>query len=170
MKSDGEEAEMNVFDFALKMELDGKAFYEKLAAETSVAELKTIFSLLAAAEEEHHEAIEAMKKDIALGNADSKVLEKARNIFQGLLERKNTLEILKGDPDGYRHAIEFAMAGIKLYQELAGKETNPMAAKVLLMLADEERKHLEIMENIYDFVEAPKDYLVWGESSNLREL
>ena len=77
--------------------------------------------------------------------------------------------MLKGDSDGYRHVIKIAMAGIKLYEEMAGKETNPAAAKVLLMLAEEERKHLEIMENIYDFVEAPKDFLAWGEFSNLKE-
>ena len=160
---------MNVFDFAMKMEEDGKAFYEKLATETSVHELKTIFSMLAAAEEEHLEAIAAMKKDTPPGTADSKVLEKTKNVFKGLLERKGTLEMLKGDPDGYRHVIKIAMAGIKLYEEMAGKETNPAAAKILLMLADEERRHLEIMENIYDFAEAPKDFLAWGEFSNLKE-
>jgi rubrerythrin len=160
---------MNVFDFALKMEEDGKAFYEKLAAETRVPELKSIFSLLAAAEEEHRGTIEAMKKAIPPGNADSKVLEKAKNVFQGLLEKKNILEMLKSDPDGYRNVINIAMAGIKLYEEMAKKETHPAAAKILLMLADEERKHLEIMENIYDFVESPKDFLAWGEFSNLKE-
>jgi len=160
---------MNVFDFALKMEEDGKAFYEKLATETSVPELKTIFSMLASAEEEHQEAIAAMKKDTPPGTADSKVLEKTRNVFKGLMEKKGTLEMLKGDPDGYRHVIKIAMAGIKLYEELAGKETNPGAAKIFLRLADEERKHLEIMENIYDFAESPKDFLAWGEFSNLKE-
>lgn len=159
---------MNVFDFALKMEEDGKAFYEKLAAETGVPELRTIFSLLAAAEDEHREAIEVMKKDVPPAKADSKVLEKAKNTFQELLERKETA-MLKGDADGFQHAIRIAMAGIKLYEEMAEKETNEAAAKLLRMLADEERKHLEIMENIYDFVESPKDFLAWGEFSNLKE-
>jgi rubrerythrin len=158
---------MNVFDFAIKMEEDGKAFYEKLAADTNVSELKTIFSLLAAAEEEHCKAIEAMKQDCSPGNAESKVLEKAMNVFQGLMERK--LDMLKGDPDGYRHAIKLAMAGVKLYEKMATKETNPATSRILMMLADDERKHLEILENIYDFVEAPKDFLAWGEFSNLKE-
>lgn len=161
---------MNVFDFALKMEEDGKAFYEKLAAETGVPELRTIFSLLAAAEDEHRKAIEAMKKDVPPAKADSKVLEKAKNAFQELLERKDAaLAMLKKDADGFQHVIRIAMAGIKLYEEMAEKETNEAAAKLLRMLAEEERKHLEIMENIYDFVEAPKDFLAWGEFTNLKE-
>src|ERR1700674_850084 len=108
----GWEAEMNIFDFALKMEEDGKAFYEKLAAETKVHELKMIFSMLASAEEEHHEALDVMKKNIPPDKADSKVLENARNIFQGLLERKDAIDMLKNDPDGYRHVIKTAVAGI----------------------------------------------------------
>ncbi|HZV82039.1 MAG TPA: ferritin family protein, partial [Geobacteraceae bacterium] len=63
------EATMNVFDFAMKMEADGKALYEKLAAETGVSELKRIFTLLAAAEDEHCKAIGAMKKETPPGNA-----------------------------------------------------------------------------------------------------
>lgn len=161
---------MNVFDFALKMEEDGKMFYEKLAAETVEAELKTIFSILAASEEEHRKSIETMMMDVAPVDADSKVLEKSRNVFEGLLEKKNAIDMLKGDPDGYRHAIKFAMAGIKLYEDLAKKESNPATSRILLMLAEEERKHLEIMENIYDFVEAPKDFLAWGEFSNIKSL
>jgi len=160
---------MDVFVFALKMEEDGKAFYEKLAAETSVPELKRIFSLLASAEDEHRKAIESIKNDTAPGTADSKILENAKNVFQGLLERKDILEVLERDHDGCLRAIRLAMAGIKLYDKMAAEETNTTAAKILVMLRDEERRHLEIMENIYDFVEAPRDYLAWGEFSNLKE-
>jgi len=160
---------MNVFEFALKMEEDGKTFYETLAAETSVPELKRIFSLLASAEEEHRKSIESIKNDTPPGNADSRVLEDVKNVFRGLLERKNILKTLEKDHDGCRRAISSAMAGIKLYDKMAAKETNPTTAKILGMLAKEERRHLEIMENIYDFVEAPKDFLAWGESSNLKE-
>jgi len=160
---------MNVFDFALKMEEDGRAYYQKLVAETSVPEFKTIFAMLADAEQAHHDAIEAMKKGVSAEQVDSKVLEKAKNVFQKILERKQTLASLKEDPDGFKHAIRIAEEGIKLYEEMAGKETNPVAVKVLLMLAEEEKKHLEIMENIYDFAEAPHTFLAWGEFSNLKE-
>ena len=126
-------------------------------------------ALLAAAEDEHRKAIEAMKKDVPPAKADSKVLEKAKNVFQKILERKHALTSLKGDPDGFKNAIRIAEEGIKLYEEMAGKETNPAAVKVLQMLAEEERKHLHIMENIYDFAEAPHTYLAWGEFGNLKD-
>jgi len=37
------------------------------------------------------------------------------------------------------------------------------------MIADEERKHLNIVENIYSIVESAKTCLAWGEFSNLKE-
>ena len=132
-------------------------------------EFKTIFAMLADAELEHHDAIEAMKKGVPAEQVDTKVLEKAKNVFQKLLERKQTMAALKNDPDGYRQAIRIAEEGVKLYEEMAGKETNPAAVKVLQMLAEEERKHLHIMENIYDFAEAPHTYLAWGEFGNLKD-
>ena len=45
---------MNVYDFALKMELDGKAYYQQLAGKTSLAGLKNIFLQLAADEQKHY--------------------------------------------------------------------------------------------------------------------
>ena len=39
---------MNVFDYAMRMEVDGQAYYEKLARETQLVGLRTIFTRLAA--------------------------------------------------------------------------------------------------------------------------
>lgn len=39
---------MDLYQFAMKMEVDGKAFYEKMAAETPHRGLKSVFSMLAA--------------------------------------------------------------------------------------------------------------------------
>ncbi len=38
------------------------------------------------------------------------------------------------------------------------------------MLAEDEKEHLSIVENIYEFVEKPRTFLAWGEFSNLKEL
>jgi len=44
---------MNIYEFALQMELDGKAFYTKIAAAAQEIGLQTIFSRLADDEEKH---------------------------------------------------------------------------------------------------------------------
>ena len=75
---------MNIFDFAMKMEQDGKAYYEKLAAETDIVGLKNIFTSLAVDEQKHYETIQAIKTDTKLKMTDSTVLEAAKNCSRNL--------------------------------------------------------------------------------------
>jgi rubrerythrin len=161
---------MNVFDFAMQMELDGKAYYEKLAEGTPVAGLQTIFIRLAADEQKHYDAIQSMKAGAANVMADSTVLEEAKNVFQGLMDDKTLLGGVKKDLDGYRHAMKVEADSVRLYEGMAKKESSPETVLLLLKIANEEKKHYSIMENLYDFVLAPQNYLAWGEFSNLKEL
>jgi rubrerythrin len=163
---------MNVFDFALNLEKDGRTLYEKLANDTQTPELKNIFNLLAAAEEEHYATLDALKRGVDPASCQSTALDKNRNIrnsFQQLLDRKDTMGVLARDPDGFGHVLKAEEESIRLYRELADKETNPATRKLWLTIADEEEKHLNMIENIYEFVEKPATYLAWGEFGNLQE-
>ena len=160
---------MKVLDFALKMEADGKAYYEKLAADCDDNDLKNLFTLLAEAEQTHYDAILARKGESAFAGVESTTLEQAKNIFQRLLEVKSP-GWLRGDTDGYRHAVKAEEQSIDFYRDAAVKEDHPEVRSLLLALADEERVHLNIVENIYEFVESPKCFLAWQEFSNLKEL
>ena len=160
---------MNVLDFAMKMEADGKAYYEKLAAECDDKELKNLFGLLADAEQAHYDALQARKSETTYAWAESQVLEQAKNIFQRLLEMKGK-GAHKVDADGYSHAIKAEEQSIEFYQVAAEKEQSPEVRRLLQDLADEEKIHLNIVENIYEFVEAPKFFLAWREFSNLKGL
>lgn len=160
---------MNVFDFAMEMELDGKAHYEKLAAGTTIVGLKNIFNMLAADERKHYETIKAMKAGEYGAMAGSTALDEARNVFQGLMNEKTLLGSLHKDLDGYRYAMHVEADSVKIYENMAKKENNVECVQLLLKLANEEKKHYNIMENLYDFVLAPQNYLAWGEFSNLKE-
>lgn len=161
---------MNVFDFAIRMELDGKAFYEKLAKETNIAGLQTIFSRLALDEQKHYEVFLALKGQTqATAMEDTTVLEQAKNVFEQLLTRKETLGPIKGDLEGYRFAMKLEADSYRLYEDAASQEKNADVKNLLLRIADEEHKHFTIVQNIYDFTNAPNQYLAWGEFSNLGE-
>jgi rubrerythrin len=160
---------MNVFDFAMQMEMDGKAHYEKLAAGTPVAGLKRIFAMLADDEQKHFETIQAMKSGGLDTIAGSTALDDARNVFQGLMDDRTTLGGLKKDLDGYRHGMKIEADSVKLYEDMAKKENRENIVQILLKIANEEKRHYNIMENLYDFVLAPDNFLAWGEFSNLKE-
>ncbi|MCM2358825.1 MAG: ferritin family protein [Geobacteraceae bacterium] len=160
---------MNVFDFAMRMEEEHRAYYDKLAAEAKSKGLKTIFTLLADSEREHQGHLMLLKAGTDPMQAWSMTLERAQKHISELVDNLAPADILQSDYDGYRHAIRTEEMSIKLYEKLANQESNRGAAELLRRMADEERHHLEVMENIYEFVEAPRTYLAWGEFSNLRE-
>lgn len=160
---------MNVFDCAIKMEEEARASYEKMAEAATVPELKNLFSLLAAAEQEQHDVLVRMKESVDPHTAQFNALREAACVFKPVLAKRDLMAELKDDPDAYRHVVQEEGESVKFYEELAAETKDEETRKVLLMIADEERKHLNIVENIYSFVESPKTYLAWGEFSNLKE-
>ncbi|WP_246561215.1 ferritin family protein [Geobacter grbiciae] len=72
-------------------------------------------------------------------------------------------------PDAYQHIVKEEEKGVSFYEELATQAKDQGAREILLMIAAEERKHLSIGENIYAFVESPKNFLAWDEFSNLKD-
>lgn len=160
---------MNVFDCAIKMEEEARLYYEKLAAAAKVPELKNLFTLLAASEQEHHDALVALKGSIRPPKAQFKALQEAACLFKPLLAKGDLVAELKEAPDAYQLVIKEEEKGVKFYEELAAQAKDEGTREILLMIADEERKHLSIVENIYSFVESPKNFLAWGEFSNLKK-
>jgi len=58
----------------------------------------------------------------------------------------------------------------RFYEQAAEKENDPEVKALLLKIAGEEHQHFNILENLYNFVNAPNQHLEWGEFSNLGEL
>jgi rubrerythrin len=161
---------MNVFDFAMKMELDGKAYYDRLAAETEVAGLKTIFHNLAMDEQAHFETFRSLKGGLTGPGAISRTLEHSRNIFERLVAEDGVSVTLENSLDGYRHGMENEAESARFYEDAAKKETNPETKALLLRIAEEEWSHYRILENLYEFTLAPQNYLAWGEFGNREAL
>ena len=161
---------MNFFDFAIKMELDGKAYYEKMIPETDAAGLKTILSMLASEEQKHYEMILDMKSGENVVMADTSILEDAKNVFMTIKEDKTLLKGMDKEYAVCRHAMKIEADSVRLYEDMIKKEENPETAKLLLKIANEEKKHYNIIENFYDFILKPEYYLEWREFSNLDRL
>lgn len=161
---------MNVFEHAMQMELDGKVFYEKLAAETESEGLRRIFTQLADDEQKHYDVFRQLKEDEAVTPmANSTVLEGAKSIFAEMQADQAAQNLLNTNLDAYQYAMKAEKESAKLYREAASKETHEEVKKLLLTIAMEEQKHLNILENIFDFVNKPTQSLVWAEFSNLTE-
>lgn len=161
---------MDLYGFALKMEMDGKAFYEKMAAESGHLGLKTVFSMLAADEQKHYDTIIAIRAGSGVTMADTKVLENAKNVFEGLKAEKTLAEGMRKEHGGFQFAMKIEADSVRLYEDMAKKETDPAIVSLLLKIAGEEQKHYNIVENLYDFTLRPEYFLEWREFTNLKPL
>lgn len=159
---------MNVYDFAMKMELDGKAYYEQLSAETPLTALQGVFRNMAADEQKHYEMVRNLKAGNVVEMADSTVLEEAKNLFEGAGVGE-AVGGLKSALDGYTYARRIEADSIRFYEEMAAKESNPDTLRLIMKIIEEEKKHYNIMDNLYDYILAPQNYLAWAEFSNLKE-
>lgn len=162
---------VNVLDVAAAKEQEVKSYYEKLAGETALAGIKNIFTLLAGDEQKHYEMVLALKSgrlpDLA---PDSKVLEYARETAGRMIGNKDAAELIGNDLEGYRHALKVEAESVRFYERIAAQENNEDSRKILLKILGEEKKHYNVVENLYDFALKPEYFLEWGEFSNLREL
>ena len=161
---------MNVFGYAMQMELDGKAYYQQLARQTTLPGLRTIFTRLAEDEQKHYEIFAELQKGYKfMAMMATTALEDVQNVFTELPRNAAALQGLSEDLPAYHHAMKLEADSFRLYEDAAAKESDNETKALLLRIAAEEHKHFIILENIYQFVNAPNHYLAWGEFSNLEE-
>jgi rubrerythrin len=158
---------MNVFDFAMKMEAEAEAFYRKLAGRSSLPGVKRIFADLAEDEQKHFAMFRQLKADAGLSDMeDSRTLDHARTVFGRLLEEKADIASMQDDLESYHYAMKLEAEGVRFYEDAARREKDAGVQALLLHVAAEERKHFNVVENIYRFVNAPNEYLAWAEFSS----
>lgn len=158
---------MNLFDFALTMELDGEAYYKELAAKTAHPDLKAVLAGLAAEERRHYDIIKAARGGEWGTVPEQPVLSAVRHVFADktfdLADQERTIPRLKAESiDLYRAALGKEKESVSLYQELGRKAVSPEEKALCQKLLEEEKGHMEVMDNIIEMLNRVQD---WVESA-----
>lgn len=161
---------MNIIECTIKMKEESRAHYERLAEAVQDKEVRRLFTLLASAEEEQLAVLNTMNKRMSLEGGEAGNLSGDVCTFRPLLRRENLAQELRNDPDAYRHVISEERETMEFFNQLVEESQDEKMKRVCRMLADQERKHMDQVENIYSFVEDPRTYLEWGEFSNIKTL
>jgi len=162
---------MNILECTIKMKQETRAHYERLSEVASEKEMKRLFSLLASAEDEHIEKLNTLKDDMTkIDGAAFNALDEGVCVFSPHIDPRHLAETLQSDPDAYRHVVHEEEETIEFFDQLKNQAENEQMKRICQVLADKEREHLTMLENIYFFVEEPRTYLEWGEFSNLKSL
>jgi len=150
---------MDIYKYAMQMELDGRHFYIDLAKKSNNTGIKSILTMMAESEVKHYNVILNMQKnDKAQYSADTEVLTKVKNIFMRMKEEKD-IDVDVSQVELYKKALEVETNSEKFYLERAEEEKDPYRKEIYLTLAKEEKSHCVLLENIVNFVSQPVNWL-----------
>ena len=160
---------MDIFEFGMKMELDGEAYYREIAAKSTDKGMKAILELLADSEVKHYNVLKKMKEHAEPGLASVPMIPQVKNVFEEMAEGKGSLDADVSHIDMYKQAKEVEAKSETFYREQA-EAAGPKAVKQFFTdLANEEKEHGVILGNIVDMLTRPDIWLENAEWRNIGE-
>lgn len=162
---------MNIVECTIIIKNETRAHYERLSEIVSGHELKRLFSLFAAAEGEHIERLAVLERNMkTVLDKDLELLAEGACALGPRMDLLHVAETMKDDADGCRFAELEEKETIDFFGALSGQTGSEEMKRICNLLADKEREHLQMLEEIYFFVEEPRTFLASGEFSNLKSL
>lgn len=155
---------MKVMQFAQEIDLSARNFYQEMALRTENPGVRRIFDMLADDEGEwlnRHAALATKGETI-----DTEALDPGGNVFEQLRRQEDQLTVAD-DVAAYRLALDAEREVLRRYRSAEQAEQQPAAKQLLAEMTRDEQRHVEELESLYDFANAPNHYLAWGEFSNL---
>ena len=159
---------MDIFEFAMQMEKDGENYYRQLVQQTTNKGLKTILTMLADEEVKHYNAIDKIKTSDSQ-MTETTILSDAKNIFVQLKDSGEGFDVEINQVDLYKKAQDIEEKSRNFYLEKANEVRQDYQKELFLKLAEEEKKHYFLLDNIIEFVSRPEHWLENAEFCHLEE-
>lgn len=150
---------MDIFQFAMDKEKRAEEYYRQLAEKAKTPGLANILNMLAAEEVKHYQVVEAMKADSPIQIAETPVLQNAKDVFTKMKESAETFNFDISEVDLYQKACDIESASKQYYLDKAEEVEKAEHKTVFLKLAEEENKHLVLVQKLRDFVAKPQTFL-----------
>lgn len=165
---------MNVFDFAMQMERDGKAFYEKMADQAENRVVRDILFQLAGDEEKHYQIFKNFRDGNLTGIEEMKtqrtrIIEEAKNIFEQIAAGDHDFSFSSDTRSTWQEAQKIEKKSEDFYREKASEEKKEKVKETFNVIADEEHKHWVLIEHVLQFLDRPKQWLEDAEWNHLDE-
>lgn len=163
---------MNVFEYAMKMETDGRQYYLDHAEKAQTPELKRILLELADDELKHYNLFKSLRDGQA---AEYKVSEKTtilstvKNVFEQMKSRNKDYKFPADSNKLWVEAREVEKKAEEFYRQKANEVTQAHEKSILISIAEEEHRHWVTLDNVIHFLDRPKNWLDDAEWSNIQE-
>ena len=139
---------MDVFEYAMNMEIEGEKIYRTLANKNNDVGLKVIFEMLADMEKEHYRVFSEMRTNNFKQAERPDILPDILKVLKWMKNRMEKITLDTPQLEIYRQAMESEKEAQVFYSEKANESNDPMTKTALLQIAEEEHRHFEILEEI----------------------
>ncbi|AXH12750.1 ferritin family protein [Halarcobacter bivalviorum] len=154
---------MNVYEYAMKVEKEGEAYYREMAEISPNAGLKRIFTMLADEEVKHYNVFKSMMKKEKLDLENLNLLTDTDTIFATLSKEKDNVAFDEKQINYYKDAISREENSHNFYIEKSKDIDDENERQIFLEIAHEEVKHKKILEEIVHFLEEPENWVASAE-------
>lgn len=164
---------MDILEFAMQMEKDGKAFYEKQAAGTTNPGLKKVLLSMAEEEERHYKYFKRLKEDPDDINASftgAETISKIQNIFEQMASNPKGVQFGENELSAWKEALKLEEKSKKLYEEQAAKEGDPKRKALFIKIAGEEQNHIYMIDGVLMYARQPQSFADSAQFKNFRSL
>ena len=169
-----ENERINTLKQALKMEKDGKAFYERSLAKAENNLTKKIFASLIKAEDRHIQKIKQLYDSLMETGKWPEVAlvreqkETPDNIFSAAMaEMDKKTKGTMSEIEALKMATKMEDEGMRYYQSKADNTQDPFEKKFYHLLVHEESEHyLSLLDSI-EFLEDPQGYFSQRERGTM---
>ncbi len=150
---------MDIYEFAMEKEKLSEEYYRQLSRKTGNKGLGNILTMLADEERKHLEVVQQMRQHTPDRATDTDVLKDARATFDKMRESADKFSFDITEVQLYEKARDIEEESRKFYLEKAEEATDALQKEIFRKLADEEQKHLILVQGICDFVARPQWFL-----------
>jgi rubrerythrin len=160
---------MDIFEFAKEKEKYAEEFYRDRAAKSPDKGLAEIFLLLANEEEKHFDLIEKMQAEVPAELTETTVLSDATDIFEKIREGAKKFSFDRSELELYKEAQKMEQNARDYYLDKADQVEVQAQKDIFIKLAEEEKKHYFLLDNIIDFVSRPQQWLENAEFHHMED-
>ena len=159
---------MGLLNQAIRQQQEGARYYMQQSEHNAQTALKDVFELLAEDEKRHEMILQATRDNLPVELKDDGTREKVAMLFSDLAAQQRDIPAPIAQADVYKAAWEMEKISVSLYEQLFDATQDENTKALYAFLIDQERMHMDIMENLYRFVNRPNE---WVESAEfgLRE-
>jgi len=161
---------MNVYEYAMKVEKDGEKYYRDLASKTEDPGVKSILTMLADEEVKHYVVFEKMSKNQIIPTQSSvDIFKTTKNIFEKMQKENQLPNFSQDQIEFYKNALRSEENSYKFYTEKALMLEEGEQKQAFLRIAEEERAHYVLLENVIEYISTPQTWVESAEFNHLSE-